>query len=102
MIGGDVEQRRAVEAHRAWLESGGWSAIGAPIRARFEVGMRVTDAELDAAWTARAAVRTSLTELLGDDTIIALPTLPMPAPLVAGTEAEREAFSARLRTPALS
>jgi amidase len=90
-----TQAREAYEAHRAWLEAGGWELIGAPIRARFEVGARVTDAELDAAWSARGAVRAQLAELLRDDTVIALPTLPAVAPLVAGPEADLEAFRQR-------
>lgn len=87
-----IQAHEAYQAHRAWLEAGGWALIGAPIRARFELGARVTDVELDAAWSARAAVRTMLTELLRDDTVIALPTLPAVAPMVAGPESDLEAF----------
>ena len=90
-----IQAAEAWQANRAWLEAGHWESIGAPIRARLEVGMRVTDPELDAAWSARAAVRTALTELLGDDTVIALPTLPDVPPLVAGPEPELEAFRQR-------
>jgi amidase len=90
-----IQAHEAYQAHRARLEAGGWARIGAPIRARFELGSRVTDAELDAAWSARAAVRTMLTDLLRDDTVIALPTLPAVAPLVAGPEPDLEAFRQR-------
>jgi amidase len=90
-----IQAHEAYQAHRAWLDIGGWELIGAPIRARFEVGARVSAAELDAAWSARAAVRTMLADLLRDDTVIALPTLPAVTPLVAGPEPDLEAFRQR-------
>ncbi len=90
-----IQAHEAWLAHRPWLEGGGWDLVGAPIRSRFEVGRAVTDMELDAAWTARAAVRTALTDLLGDDAVIALPTLPAIPPLVSAPEADLEAFRQR-------
>ena len=86
-----IQAAEAWAAHRDWLDSGGWDTIGASIRARFEVGMGVTQEQLDAAWTARAAIRTALLELLRDDTVIALPTLPFIAPRLDAPEAEFEA-----------
>ena len=90
-----VQAWEAWRAHRAWIEAGHWDALGAPIRARFTWSSQVTDEQRAAAETARAAVRAAMTDLVRDDTVIALPTLPTIAPLVDGPEPELEAFRQR-------
>jgi amidase len=90
-----IQAGEAWQAHRPWLEAGHWQTLGAPIRARFEAASRVTREEVDAAWTVRAAVRTAMLDLVRDDTVIALPTLPTIAPRVDGPEPELQAFRDR-------
>ena len=91
-----IQAHEAWQAHQAWLEDPEhWASVAAPIQARFRFGAGVTAEELDAAWSARAAVRTQLLDLVRDDTVIALPTLPVIAPLVDGPEAELQAFRDR-------
>lgn len=90
-----IQAAEAWAAHRDWLDADHWDAVGAPIGARFRVGAAVTADELDAAWSTRAAVTTQLLDLVRDDTVIALPTLPTIAPLVDGPEADLQAFRDR-------
>ncbi|MFN8621265.1 MAG: amidase [Chloroflexota bacterium] len=90
-----IQAWEAWHAHRDWLEAGHWDTLGAPIRVRFETASRVTQQEVDAAWTVRAGVRNAVRDLVGDDTVIALPTLPTIAPLVDGPEPDLQAFRDR-------
>jgi len=91
-----IQAHEAWQAHRAWLEAPHhWAAVSAPIQARFQLGSSVTADALDAAWSARAAIRTQLLDLVRDDTVIALPTLPMIGPFVDRPEPEFQAFRDR-------
>jgi len=90
-----IQAWEAWQAHGAWLTAGHWDSLGAPIRARFEASSHVTREEVDAAWSARAAVRTQLLDLLRDDTVIAIPTLPAIPPLADAPESDMEAFRVR-------
>jgi amidase len=91
---------RAIQGWEAWQALGPWvmarqPVLGAPIRARLELGARITAPELTAAQAAREEVRGRMDDLVRDDTVIALPTLPTIAPLVDGPEPELEAFRQR-------
>ncbi|MCX5496851.1 amidase [Kaistia dalseonensis] len=78
---------RTLQAYEAWQAHGAWiqqyqPVFGPGIRERFEWASRVTREDYDAADLRRQHVRDRLTELLGDDTVLAIPTTPGIAPLI--------------------
>ncbi|WP_433556779.1 amidase family protein [Pseudonocardia xinjiangensis] len=92
---------RAVQAHEAWREYGGWidthpGALGADIAGRFAVGKALTE---DAACAARETVAAAgglLRDLL-DDAVLVIPTTAGGAPFPDGGGAVEDERAATLR-----
>ncbi|MHA1571283.1 MAG: amidase [Alphaproteobacteria bacterium] len=79
--------------HRAWIESHS-GALSEPVRYRFEVAAKVSEAEYRQAEESRRAVRSRVDEVLGDDGVVVLPTVPSVAPLRVADGPALEAFRA--------
>ncbi len=91
---------RRVQAHEAWAQHGKWIEAGgrglAPaVEERFRFGATVSRAELLAEGARRKAFRAALADLLGDDGILILPTVPGAAPKSAGSPEDFAAFRER-------
>jgi len=72
---------RSIQGFEAWKAHGEWITkrqprLTDPTRMRFEVASRVTPQEYEEASRRRVAIRRHLEDLLGDDTVIVLPTVP--------------------------
>lgn len=77
---------RTMQAYEAWQAHGDWihanePVFGPGVRERFEWASHVTAEEYASAGQRRAQVRERLLGLLGDDTVLAIPTTPGIAPL---------------------
>ena len=77
---------RTMQAYEAWQANGAWITANNPVfgpgvRERFEWASRVTAEDYAAAAQRRSHVRERLYGLLGDDTVLAIPTTPSIAPL---------------------
>ncbi len=84
---------RTMQAYEAWQAHGDWIKknnphFGPGVSERFEWASHVAADEYAGAAARRAQVRERLTALLGDDTVLAIPTTPGIAPLrgLAGEE----------------
>jgi amidase len=78
---------RTLQAYEAWQAHGEWirdrqPVFGPGVRERFDWASRVTQEEYDAAGLKRDQIREHLLGLLGDDTVLAIPTTPGIAPLL--------------------
>lgn len=76
---------RKLQAYEAWATHGAWISasergLGPGVKERFEFGSKVTDATASEESGKRDAFRDELAELLGDDGILLLPTVPGAAP----------------------
>lgn len=94
-----LQGREAWEAHREWLERM-HPRLGSATAAKFEIGAAITDAETEQAHAARMDVRRRLYDLLGDDTVLLLPSAPTVAPRLDASDDETAAL--RTRTLALT
>ncbi|MEQ1944712.1 amidase [Mesorhizobium sp. VNQ89] len=88
---------RRLQAHEAWAAHGEWISvpgrrIGASIYERFAFGKTVSAQEVATDTRFRTAFRVALGELLGDDGVLLLPTVPCAAPRSASTPEEMGAF----------
>lgn len=91
---------RKLQAHEAWAAHGEWISvkgrrIGQAIYDRFAFGKTVSAAEAIEETRKRDAFRAAFGDLLGDDGILVLPTVPCAAPLAASSDAEKGAFRER-------
>ncbi len=91
---------RKLQAHEAWTAHGEWIArdgrrIGEAIRERFAFGRTVSAAEVAEETTTREAFRAALGELLGNDGLLVLPTVPCAAPLAESTPQQFADFRER-------
>ncbi|MDQ2633948.1 MAG: amidase [Pseudomonadota bacterium] len=91
---------RKLQAHEAWAAHGEWISakgrrIGQAILDRFAYGKAVTNEEVAEGTKLRAAFRAALGDLLGDDGVLVLPTVPCAAPLAASSAEEKGAFRER-------
>lgn len=80
--------------HRAWLESVN-PTMAVDVRDRFESLRAITDAQVTAARAARDQIQARLTGLLGDDGVLALPTVPELGPLLAADDVDFADFRRR-------
>lgn len=76
---------RKLQAYEAWATHGAWISasdrgLGPGVKDRFEFGSKITDATASEESGKRDAFRDELAELLGDDGILLLPTVPGAAP----------------------
>jgi amidase len=77
---------RTMQAYEAWQAHGAWitanhPSFGPGVRERFEWASHVTADEYQNAAGRRALIRERLLGLLGDDTVLAIPTTPGIAPI---------------------
>jgi amidase len=76
---------RTMQAYEAWQANGDWirrnhPALGPGVRERFEWASHVTREDYEAAEARRAHVRERVRGLVGEDTVLAIPTTPGAAP----------------------
>jgi amidase len=91
---------RTIQGYEAWQSHGTWIEQRKPklmpaVAGRFEAASHISMEDYRAAETKRAAIREQLRAILGDDTVIVLPTLPTIAPRVDADEPVFEAFRAQ-------
>lgn len=77
---------RYIQADEAWTEHGAWIStadrkLGPGVKERFDFGRTLNPADVERERERRTAVRKELTQLLGTDGFLVLPTVPGPAPL---------------------
>jgi amidase len=88
---------RKLQAREAWAAHGDWISaadrgLAPAIKERFEFGKTVSDADVTTEGTRRKDFRDWLSDVLGDDGFLLLPTVPGAAPKVDSTPAEFGAF----------
>ncbi|MEB0110375.1 amidase [Variovorax sp. RTB1] len=88
---------RYVQAREAWLTDGPLieryaPPLGPGVAERFAWSRDVTDEQVSKARVFRTAFKTKLTELLGNDGVLLMPTMPDIAPLRAATDASLEDY----------
>jgi amidase len=91
---------RTMQAYEAWEANGEWiesrqPSFGPGVRERFEWASHVTREEYDAAAIRRAQVRAHVRGLLGDNTVLAIPTTPGVAPRIGLGGEELESYRNR-------
>jgi len=91
---------RKLQAHEAWAAHGEWISaagrhIGKAIYARFAYGRTVTREDAAAETRRRDAFRAALAELLREDGVLLLPTVPCAAPRSDSTPEEFGVFRER-------
>ncbi|HEV7255005.1 MAG TPA: amidase [Mesorhizobium sp.] len=91
---------RRLQAFEAWGVHGAWilggdRKLSPSVAERFAFGRTIDEATAGFETDRRAAFRTTLTERLGPDGVLALPTAPGPAPLAASTADELGAYRER-------
>jgi len=91
---------RTMQAYEAWEANGEWiesrqPSFGPGVRERFEWASHVTREEYDAAAIRRAQVRARVRGLLGNDTVLAIPTTPGIAPRIGLGGDELESYRNR-------
>jgi amidase len=96
-ISGWREVFRVCQAAEVWQVHGDWvtrekPSFGPGVLDRFRMASSITEEELTPARREREAIRERVTDLLGDDGIIVLPTSPGPAPLRNASEADLDRF----------
>jgi amidase len=88
---------RRLQGREAWTVDGPFierfaPPLGPGVAERFAWSRQVTDAEAGDAARFRDAFRRHLSDLLGDDGVLIMPTMPDVAPLLAADEGELEAY----------
>lgn len=86
-----IQGREAWDTDGALIETHGL-ALGPGVRERFAWSKAVTDREFEDSLVVRKEVTALLADLLGDDGVMVLPTMPDVAPLLTTTEAELEEY----------
>lgn len=86
-----IQGREAWQTDGALIETHGL-VLGASVRERFAWSKAVTDRQVEDSWAIRNQVTAWLADLLGDDGVMVLPTLPDIAPLLTTPEAELEGY----------
>jgi amidase len=92
-----AEVFRAIQGFEAWQAHGDWITSRKPnltqaVRGRFEAASQVTPEAYEAAIAKRSRIRESVAEVLGDDGVIVLPSLPTIAPRLDAPESDFENF----------
>lgn len=88
---------RYIQGREAWQTDGELIekhglALGPGVKDRFAWSKAVTDAQFEEATVLRKAVTTRLGELLGNDGVLVLPSMPDVAPLLTTSEGELETY----------
>ena len=91
---------RTVQGFEAWQAHGAWIESRKPellpmVRGRFEAASRISAEDYRIAGNKRAQIRGRIEEIIGDDGVIVLPTMPTIAPRIDAVEAVFEAFRAQ-------
>lgn len=91
---------RTVQGFEAWRHHGPWIESRKPqlmdaVRGRFAAASRIAQVDYEAASVKRAAITRRMSDIVGDDGFIVLPTEPTIAPLLNASDAELEAFRTR-------
>ena len=90
----DIEERywclRKLQAHEAWQSHGAWISaaernLGPGVKERFAFGTTIDDETVVAEASKRAALTRELTDLIGNDSLVVMPTVPGAAPLAAAS-----------------
>lgn len=89
-----LQAREAWDAHGAWISEHGRN-MGKAVYDRFAFGKTVTEAEVATDTRFRDQFRAALGDLLGEDGMLVLPTVPCAAPKSASTPDEMGAFRER-------
>ncbi len=76
---------RRIQAYEAWQNHGDWITRHDPqmtpgVRERFEFGRDLSDADVDSARSERIEMTRALEDVIGDDGVLILPTVPSIAP----------------------
>jgi amidase len=88
---------RHIQGREAWATDGDLITrhqppLGPGVRERFEWSRQVTDAQVTQAWAVRKDLQKRLSDLLGDDGVLVMPTMPDVAPLISQPESELENY----------
>jgi amidase len=88
---------RYIQGREAWTTDGGFIERHAPplgpgVAERFAWSREVTDRQIADANAFRGRFRAHLSEILGGDGVLLMPTMPDVAPLLASSEADLEAY----------
>jgi amidase len=91
---------RFLQGREAWRTDGALierfaPPLGAGVKERFAWSREVTDAQVAEAAALRARFRAHMTQLLGNDGVLLMPTMPDVAPLVTADDASLEDYRAR-------
>ena len=91
---------RKLQAWEAWAEHGEWISakdrrLGGAIKERFLFGATLSADDVAVETARREAFRSELREMLSDDSLLVLPTVPGAAPKSASTQDEFGAFRER-------
>jgi amidase len=91
---------RTMQAFEAWAAHGAWierwkPAFGEGVRERFELARSTTLEAYEAARRERAEITDRVLSVLRDDTVIAIPTGPAPAPLLGMSGDGLESYRVR-------
>lgn len=88
---GWFETFRIHQAYEVWQSVGDWVSarpadFGPGVAERVKIAGTISDAQFLAAKGMRAEIRTAMDALLGEGTILVMPTAPGPAPLLSATQ----------------
>jgi amidase len=88
---------RHIQGREAWATDGDLITrhqppLGPGVRERFEWSRQVTDAQVAQAWSVRNDLQKRLSDLLGEDGVLVMPTMPDVAPLIRQPESELESY----------
>ena len=91
---------RHAQAYEAWQALGPWIEehkpdLGPGIKERFEFGKGVTKGDYEKAIALRLTIRMALEDMLGDDGLLVMPTVPSCAPLKSEDHETLQAFRER-------
>ncbi|MFC0284267.1 amidase [Camelimonas abortus] len=89
-----LQTREAWETHRAFIERHA-PLLNPTLANRFATGKDLTDTQLAEARSLAARFRNHLARLLGEGSVLVLPTMPSPPPFLAEVEASLEDFRNR-------
>lgn len=82
---------KSIQGFEAWQGHGAWIRshdpnLGPGVKERFEAASRVTTGQVEEAREKRAGIRNRVVSLLGEDTVLVLPTVPNLAPWLDSSE----------------
>jgi amidase len=91
---------RAIQGREAWDVHGGFlqrfqPVLGAAVAQRFDWSSKVTDDQVAKARAFREGWRTHMQQILGNDGVLLMPTMPDVAPWIRQTDAELEDYRNR-------